>query len=169
MSRPRSARAPLAAALALLLAACAPPGGRLQDRTSRGGKKAAQLVAPTPKDMRRCHVEPPSGVRLRGAKIGFAQVENNNPFRIAETASLKAAAERRGVDLLVTDAQSNTPKQVADMQDMVAQGVDFIIVPPREELGLTPALETARRRAATSSPSSAPTSSSRGGAPRSGS
>jgi ABC-type sugar transport system substrate-binding protein len=90
-------------------------------------------------------VKPPAGLtQLRGAKIGFAQVENNNPFRIAETNSLKAAAKARGVDLLVTDAQSNTPKQVADMQDMVAQGVDVIIVPPREELGLTPALETAR-------------------------
>jgi ribose transport system substrate-binding protein len=148
------------AGLAVAVAACAPPGAKLQDRTSKGGQKAAQLVAATPKDMQRCHVQPPH-IQLRGAKVGFAQVENNNPFRIAETASLKAAAKRRGVDLLVTDAQSNTPKQVADMQDMVAQGVDFIIVPPREELGLTPALETARKahvpvifadRAATATP-----------------
>jgi galactofuranose transport system substrate-binding protein len=160
MSRARRARPALAAASAVLLAACTPPGGQLQDRTSRGGPKAAQLVAATPKGMQRCRVTPPD-VRLRGAKVGFAQVENNNPFRIAETNSLKAAAKARGVDLLVTDAQSNTPKQVADMQDMVAQGVDFIIVPPREELGLTPALETAREahvpvlfadRAATATP-----------------
>jgi ABC-type sugar transport system substrate-binding protein len=160
MSRVRTTRPLAAAGLAVVLAACTPPGGQLQDRTSRGGKKAAQLVAATPKDMQRCSVKPPH-IQLRGAKVGFAQVENNNPFRIAETNSLQAAAKARGVDLLVTDAQSNTPKQVADMQDMVAQGVDFIIVPPREELGLTPALETARKahvpvlfadRAATATP-----------------
>ena len=160
MTGARLRAAALVAALAALLAACAPPGGELQDRTSRGGRKASQLLAPTPRDAKRCRVRPPR-IALRDAKVGFAQVENNNPFRIAETESLKAAAKQRGVDLLVTDAQSNTPKQVADMQDMVAQGVDFIIVPPREELGLTPALETARKagvpvlfadRAATATP-----------------
>jgi ABC-type sugar transport system substrate-binding protein len=144
MSWTRSPAVIAGAGAVLLLTSCAPPGGELQDRTARGGKKAAQLVAPAPKDANHCSVRPPD-VQLRGAKIGFAQVENNNPFRIAETESLKAAAKQRGVDLLVTDAQSNTPKQVSDMQDLVAQGVDFIIVPPREELGLTPALETARR------------------------
>jgi galactofuranose transport system substrate-binding protein len=160
MNKPRLRAAVAAAAAGLLLTACAPPGGELQDRTARGGEKAAQLVAPTPKDAKRCRVRPPD-VTLRGAKIGFAQVENNNPFRIAETESLKAAAKQRNIDLLITDAQSNTPKQVSDMQDLVAQGVDFIIVPPREELGLTPALETARKahvpvlfadRAATATP-----------------
>src|SRR4051812_34451402 len=160
MGRTRWGALALATAAGALLSSCAPPGGELQDRTARGGEKAAQLVAPTPKNAKRCNVQPPD-VKLRGAKIGFAQVENNNPFRIAETASLKAAAKQRGVDLLVTDAQSNTPKQVSDMQDLVAQKVDFIIVPPREELGLTPALETARKahvpvlfadRAATATP-----------------
>src|SRR3954470_2441667 len=160
MGRTRWGALALATAAGALLSSCAPPGGELQDRTARGGEKASQLVAPAPKDAKRCRVRPPD-VDLRGAKIGFAQVENNNPFRIAETESLKAAAKQRGIDLLVTDAQSNTPKQVADVQDLVAQGVDFIIVPPREELGLTPALETARKahvpvlfadRAATATP-----------------
>src|SRR4051794_16320809 len=127
------------AAASLLLGGCTPPGAQVQERASTGGKKAAQLLAPVPDDAQKCRVQPPH-VSLRGAKVGFAQVENNNPFRIAETASLQQAAKQRGVELLVTDAQSNTPKQVADIQDMVAQGVDFIIVPPREELGMTPAL-----------------------------
>src|SRR4051794_6245217 len=110
------------AASGLAFGACSPPGAQLQDRESAGGPKAAQLLARTPPNAKTCHLPPPD-VSLRGAKIGFAQVENNNPFRIAETASLQAAAKQHGVDLLVTDAQSNTPKQVADIQDMVAQGV----------------------------------------------
>ncbi len=134
--------APACAALAL--AACAPPGGELEDRaTSATGERSRQLPAPVPEDAQRCRVRPPD-LELREVKLGFAQSENNNPFRIAETESLREEAQRRGVELVVTDAQSSTPKQVADMQDMVALGVDLIIVPPREELGLTPALETAR-------------------------
>jgi ABC-type sugar transport system substrate-binding protein len=119
MSGARSRAGVAAAAAGLLLTACAPPGGELQDRTAKGGEKAAQLVAPTPKDAKECRVRPPD-VELRGTKVGFAQVENNNPFRIAETESLKSAAKQHGIDLLVTDAQSNTPKQVSELYAIAA-------------------------------------------------
>ena len=89
-----------------------------------------------------CHVKPPN-VALEDAAFGFAQSENNNPWRIAQTASMRSAAEANGVELIVTDAQSSTPKQVSDIQDMVAQGVDMLFVPPREEEGMAPALESA--------------------------
>ena len=131
--------------LCLLLAGCVPPGAKLVSSGGTGGSKGQQLIAPTPAGVQYCHVRPPHLTTLRGAKIGFAQVESNNPFRIAETESIQSAAKQYHVQLLVTDAQSNTPKQVSDMQDMVAQHVKFIVVPPREELGLTPALESARK------------------------
>jgi ABC-type sugar transport system substrate-binding protein len=57
---------------------------------------------------------------------------------------MRSAAEANSVTLIVTDAQSSTPKQVSDIQDMVAQGVDLLFVPPREEEGMAPALESAR-------------------------
>lgn len=76
--------------------------------------------------------------------VGFAQMENNISWRIAETNSMKDEAAKRGVNLVYTDAQSNTAKQVSDVEDMVAQGVDYIVLPPREEEGLTPALKAAQ-------------------------
>jgi ABC-type sugar transport system substrate-binding protein len=57
---------------------------------------------------------------------------------------MRNAAEENGVELLITDAQSNTPKQVSDIEDMIAQGVDLLFIPPREEEGLEPALKSAR-------------------------
>jgi len=42
---------------------------------------------------------------------------------------MRSAAEANSVTLIVTDAQSSTPKQVSDIQDMVAQGVDVLFVP----------------------------------------
>ncbi|MDE3176075.1 MAG: sugar ABC transporter substrate-binding protein, partial [Pseudomonadota bacterium] len=37
-------------------------------------------------------------------KVGFAQTESNNPWRLAQTASMKAEAEKLGWQLVYTDA-----------------------------------------------------------------
>ena len=66
-------------------------------------------------------------------------MESNNPWRLAETASMKDEAEKRGCQLVYTDAPS-AAKQVADINRMIAQGVDFIAFPPREEKPLVTAI-----------------------------
>jgi ribose transport system substrate-binding protein len=78
--------------------------------------------------------------------VGFSQMENNGPWRIAETGSMNDEAKKRTdrFDLRVTDAQGQTSKQVADVEDLVAQGVDAIFLAPREFEGLAPALKAAK-------------------------
>jgi len=76
--------------------------------------------------------------------VGFSQMESNNPWRIAQTASLKAESVKRGVDLVVTDAQGQTAKQVSDVEDLIARRVNLILLAPREFQGLAPALAAAR-------------------------
>ncbi len=78
-------------------------------------------------------------------KVGFAQTESNNPWRIAETASMKAEAEKRGWQLVYTDAAGSAAKQVADVNSMIAQGVDAIFLAPREEKPLIPAIMNAKK------------------------
>jgi galactofuranose transport system substrate-binding protein len=78
-------------------------------------------------------------------KVGFAQTESNNPWRIAETASMKAEAEKRGWQLVYTDAAGSAAKQVADVNSMIAQGVDAIFLAPREEKPLVPAIMNAKK------------------------
>jgi galactofuranose transport system substrate-binding protein len=80
----------------------------------------------------------------RAFVVGFSQMEHNNPWRLAQTASIKAEASKRQYDLVVTDAQSQTSKQVSDVEDLVARGVGLILLAPREYDGLAPALEAAR-------------------------
>jgi ribose transport system substrate-binding protein len=77
--------------------------------------------------------------------VGFSQMENNNPWRIAETNSIKEEAKKRGIELVYTDAQSQTAKQVSDVEDLIAQGVDYILLAPREYEGLAPALQSAKQ------------------------
>ncbi|MBG1270721.1 ABC transporter substrate-binding protein [Nostoc sp. WHI] len=78
--------------------------------------------------------------------VGFSQTENIGPWRIAETNSIKeeAAKRKKTYDFLMTDAQGQTSKQFADIEDLIARQVDVIFLAPREYEGLTPALEAAR-------------------------
>jgi ABC-type sugar transport system substrate-binding protein len=79
-------------------------------------------------------------------KVGFSQMEENNPWRIAETNSLRDEAKKRGdkFDLVVTNAQGQTSKQVSDVEDLIAQRVDAIFLAPREFEGLSTALQRAK-------------------------
>jgi galactofuranose transport system substrate-binding protein len=79
-------------------------------------------------------------------KVGFSQMEENNPWRIAETNSLREEARKRGdkFELVVTNAQGQTSKQVSDVEDLIAQRVDAILLAPREFEGLGSALQRAR-------------------------
>ncbi|MFF3468110.1 ABC transporter substrate-binding protein [Streptomyces sp. NPDC002619] len=82
---------------------------------------------------------------LKNAVVGFSQSEKEaNPFRIAETQSIRDEAAKVGVKkLLTTNAQSQLPKQISDIQDMLAQGAQFLIVAPLNSDGLEPALKAA--------------------------
>jgi ABC-type sugar transport system substrate-binding protein len=87
-------------------------------------------------------VEP---VDLATAKIGFAQSEREaNPFRIAETQSIRDEAAARGIELIVTNAESDLNKEISDIQSMVDQGVDALIISPLNSEGLDPALDYAK-------------------------
>ncbi|MDB6176393.1 ABC transporter substrate-binding protein [Paracoccus sp. Z330] len=77
-------------------------------------------------------------------KVGFSQMESNNPWRIAETKSFKDTAESCNWDLISTDAAGSAAKQVADVDSMIAQGIDVLFLPPREEKPLIPAVKKAK-------------------------
>jgi ribose transport system substrate-binding protein len=79
-------------------------------------------------------------------RVGFSQMENSGPWRIAETASMRDEANKRGdrFELIVTDAQGQTAKQVSDVEDLIAQRVDAIFLAPREARGFEGALQSAK-------------------------
>ena len=78
-------------------------------------------------------------------RVGFAQTESNNPWRLAETKSFKDIAAKCGWQMVMTDANSSASKQVADIQSMIAQHVDLIVFPPREEKPLAPIVLQAKK------------------------
>ncbi|MBU2329154.1 MAG: substrate-binding domain-containing protein, partial [Alphaproteobacteria bacterium] len=88
--------------------------------------------------------EPPPLAQKERYKVGFSQMESNNPWRIAETKSFHDTAEKCNWDLIATDAAGSAAKQVADVDSMIAQGIDVLFLPPREEKPLIPAVKKAK-------------------------
>ena len=80
---------------------------------------------------------------LAGKTVGFAQCDNRNSWRIAETDSMQAVADELGVTLIATDAGADLAKQASDIESLVAQKVDYLVVAPQEEDGLQSALQSA--------------------------
>lgn len=125
----------LSAAL-LLISACAKsedsdsasPGA-----ASTGGAQVAQSAAAGAKT---CTLEQFGGTKvdLKTAKVGFSQSEKEaNPFRIAETQSIKDEAAKVGIpaaNLQTTNANSQFNKQIADVEQMIDSGVQLLVIAP---------------------------------------
>jgi ribose transport system substrate-binding protein len=147
---PRPARLAGAAALcaALVLSACT------KSEDSGGGSTegtGGAQVAETPEgEGPTCTLEQYGGkeLDLANAVVGFSQSEKEaNPFRIAETQSIKDEAKEVGVkQLLTTNANSQLSKQISDIQDMINKGAQALVVAPLNSDGLEPALAAARAK-----------------------
>ncbi len=84
-------------------------------------------------------------IDLATSTIGFAQSEKEaNPFRIAETQSIKDEAAKLGINLITTNANSDLNKEISDIKSMVDQGANALIVSPLNSEGLDEALNYAR-------------------------
>jgi ribose transport system substrate-binding protein len=82
---------------------------------------------------------------LKKATVGFSQSEREaNPFRIAETKSIRDEAARLGIsELKVTNAQSQFSKQITDVQQLIAQGAQLLVIAPLNSDGWEPVLQQA--------------------------
>lgn len=66
------------------------------------------------------------------------------PFFVHMQKELRAEAEKLGgVSLMETDGQNKTPKQTADVEAAVVQGVDGIVISPLDAVAMAPALQQA--------------------------
>jgi galactofuranose transport system substrate-binding protein len=135
----------LIAITALLVTGCT--SRESQQTTASGGPaaSAAQQQNAGP-GCRRTETGYPQ-VDVKGATVGFSQSEKEaNPFRTAETNSIEDEAAKKGVDLLVTNAQSDLNKQISDIKSLLDRGAKLLIVAPLNSDGLQPAFDAARAK-----------------------
>lgn len=88
---------------------------------------------------------PPKLTKKSHYKVGFSQNASNNPWRLAETASIRQESAKRGDTLVFADAANSASKQVSDVQSMIAQKVDVLLIAPITENALVPAVLAAKQ------------------------
>ncbi len=137
----------LAAAVALTATSCAKSEDDAADSKKSPAAAGAEQQVVTPKPgSETCTIDAYGGkkIDLKDATVGFSQSEKEaNPFRIAETQSIKDEAEKRGVKLLTANAQSQFSKQISDVQDLLAKGADLLVIAPLNSDGWDPVLQAA--------------------------
>ena len=81
--------------------------------------------------------------------IGFSNASISNPWRVAMLHGIEAAAERHAEELarfIITDANDDPSKQAADVQDLIAQGVDILLISPATAEAMDPIIRRAKRQ-----------------------
>lgn len=70
--------------------------------------------------------------------IGFSQATTIEPWRAQFNKDIIAEAEKHSeVELIITDGEDRTEKQVADVENLIRQEVDALLISPKESAGLT--------------------------------
>ncbi len=76
--------------------------------------------------------------------IGFAQTGSESGWRTAFTNSMKAEAEKEGIDLKFSDGQQKQEVQIQALRSFIAQKVDAILLAPIVETGWDSVLKEAK-------------------------
>lgn len=79
--------------------------------------------------------------------IGMSQCNLGEPWRVQMNADIKTAASKHPeLEVVFKDAQNDTLKQRAQIEEFVAAGVNLIIVSPKEAAPLTPPIAEAYKK-----------------------
>jgi ribose transport system substrate-binding protein len=88
---------------------------------------------------------PASAPAAKVYKIGFSHI-NLNMAWMAEVNTLVAKkAKELGVELIATNADNNKQKQITDVENLLAQGIDGLLLAPVDGSAVVPAIEMANK------------------------
>ena len=136
----------MAAMMVMSLAAC---GGSDQAAASTAAQGADTKTEAQAADSAGSEAAAPagdtaaSGSFLEGKTVGFAQTDSMSAWRTTETDDIKKFVEEASGEFIVKDAGGDIATQESDIRDLVAAGVDFLVVAPLEDNGLQGALQEA--------------------------
>ncbi len=79
--------------------------------------------------------------------VGVSQANLSEPWRIAMTEDIKAEASLHGdLKMIYADASDSSELQIADVNRLLAFGIDLLIISPTDSKALTPAVREAYAR-----------------------
>jgi ribose transport system substrate-binding protein len=106
-----------------------------------GGFTPPEIVHPEPESVDTSEFAKPEGEEL---VIAYADASLSNSWRVMAKAELEyGMSQIPNSRLVYTNANDSTPKQIADMDDLIAQRVDAIILAATDVNALCPSIEKA--------------------------
>lgn len=72
--------------------------------------------------------------------FGFTVTTNNNPFFAEIEAAVREVVEANGDVLITSDPQSDLQTQISQCEDMIAQGIDCLLLCPIDSAAIKPVL-----------------------------
>ncbi|MEV6961306.1 substrate-binding domain-containing protein [Streptomyces sp. NPDC051207] len=81
----------------------------------------------------------------KAQKVGLSLSTLNNPFFVQIRDGAEAEAEKRGVDLTVTDAQNDASQQANQLQNFTSGGLSAIVVNPVDSDAAGPSVRAANK------------------------
>lgn len=73
--------------------------------------------------------------------VGYSQESLTHPWLVTQKKLVMEAAKKYNIKVIATDGQDKIEKQVSDIEDLMAQGVDLIMVQAAKAEGLKPVLK----------------------------
>ena len=74
-------------------------------------------------------------------KIGYTCMDGTNPFFVALQGAIKEVVEQNGDELISLDPQNSNEKQIAQIEDMISQGIVAMFVNPVDKDGIIAGLD----------------------------
>ncbi|MCY8510986.1 ribose ABC transporter substrate-binding protein RbsB [Bacillus mojavensis] len=96
-----------------------------------------------------CSLEPPQWAKPSNSDnkkeftIGLSISTLNNPFFVSLKKGIEKEAEKRGMKVIIVDAQNDSSKQTSDVEDLIQQGVDALLINPTDSSAISTAVESA--------------------------
>jgi ABC-type sugar transport system substrate-binding protein len=112
-------------------------------KTDETEKIAGNVVNQTPSSSNRNDEEEAEPLR-RSFKLGFSQLGSESDWRLANTKSIREAANEAGIQLFLENAEQSQEKQIEAVRSFIDQRVDVIAIAPVVETGWEPILREAR-------------------------
>ena len=76
-----------------------------------------------------------------GNKLGYTCMDGTNPFFVALEGAIREVVEANGDELISLDPQNSNEKQIAQIEDLISQGIVALFVNPVDKDGIIAALD----------------------------
>lgn len=87
----------------------------------------------------------PESIDTPGLRVGFSQIETDNPWRTAQINSFREALIPNGMDFIYHEPERYTVEwQVEDIHRLIREKVDYLVIVPADLASLAPVLQDAK-------------------------